>query len=89
MGLSEKLKKELPLQSGLPCGFLTLLESLDSKDKTTLIEVMSVPRGEPRLSNRQIHKILLDEGHDIAFTSISAHRRKQCRCYTTRELTSS
>ena len=89
MGLSDTLKATLPTQTGLPCGFLTLLESLNDKDRTSLVEAMSIPLGEPRLSNRQIHKILLDEGHDIAFASISTHRRKQCRCYTTRESISS
>jgi hypothetical protein len=85
MRLAEKLNNALPPQSGLPCGFLKLLDSLSKEDRAALEAVMDIPNGQPRLSNRQIHKILLEEGKDIAFTSISSHRRKQCRCYTMRK----
>lgn len=42
------------------------------------MDMRSYPIG---VSNRQIHEILIDEGHDIAFASIRLHRSKQCRCY--------
>lgn len=81
MGLADKLKKVDQIKSGLPCGIGTLLQTLPKSDREALEEVMSQAHGPARISNRQIHEVLLGEGHEIAFHSVSAHRRKQCRCF--------
>lgn len=81
MGLADKLKTVDQIKSGLPCGIGTLLEKLPKADREALQEVMLQAHGPARISNRQIHEVLLGEGHEIAFHSVSAHRRKQCRCF--------
>lgn len=81
MGLADKFSKTDQLRSGLPCGIGTLLQKLPKPDREALQGVMAQEHSRERISNRQIHEVLLEEGHDIAFHSVSAHRRKQCRCY--------
>jgi hypothetical protein len=79
MGLAEKLSLTERPEPGLPCGMSKLLEAITGEDREALLAVLE-SRG--RISNRQIHEILLSEGHDVAFSSVSLHRRKQCRCFT-------
>ena len=81
MSLAEKLKTTPRSESGLPCGVLRLLSEIEGDDKEALEAVLSQRSRSGTISNRQIHAILLGEGHDIAFASISMHRRQQCRCF--------
>jgi len=81
MSLAEKLSSLTPSAPGLPCGIARILSQLDEKDKEALEAVMSVRSVPGGISNRQVHDILLNEGHDIAFASIRLHRSKQCRCF--------
>lgn len=79
MSLAQKLTQTARPEPGLPCGVSKLLEVITGEDKEALESVLEA-RG--RISNRQIHEILLGEGYDVTFSSISLHRRKQCRCFT-------
>lgn len=80
MSLSDKLKTHRS-EPGLPCGVGKLLKELNGDDREALEAVFSERSKPGTISNVQIHEILLGEGHDIAFASISMHRRKQCRCF--------
>jgi hypothetical protein len=80
--LAEKLNQMTPSSPGLPCGISLVLNVLTGEDKKALEVVMGSPSIKGSISNRQIHKLLLSEGYEIAFSSIRLHRSKQCRCYT-------
>ena len=82
MALADKLKQLTPSVPGLPCGISLVLNSLTGEDKTALEVVMDSPSIKGTVSNRQIHKLLISEGYEIAFSSIRLHRSKQFRCYT-------
>lgn len=81
MSLASKLTTATRSQTGLPCGVAKLFSELQGEDKEALEIVLNTPTGGGAISNRQIHEILMSEGHDIAFSSVSLHRRKQCRCF--------
>lgn len=80
MSLADKLSTTRS-ETGLPCGVGKLLSELVGEDKLALEAVFSQRSKPGTISNRQVHEILLSEGHDIAFASISMHRRRQCRCF--------
>ncbi len=85
MSLLEKLEEALHVGSrgpGLPCGVTVLLEKLEGEEKKALELVFSAPAGKDTIANTKLHKILLSEGHNIAFASIRHHRAKECRCFT-------
>jgi hypothetical protein len=82
MSLSDRLSKIAPSESGLPCGVSKILKEMPEKDVKALEAVLAVDTSDSRrISNRQIHDVLLSEGYDIAYASIALHRRKQCRCF--------
>lgn len=81
MGLADKLKTVKRSETGLPCGVAKLLSELQGEDKEALELVFATRSKSGTISNRQLHEILLSEGHDIAFASINLHRRQQCRCF--------
>lgn len=82
VSLSTRLKSMKPKESGLPCGISVAMQSMDKEDVKTLEEVMfSVPR---ILSNSQLQEALVAEGFDVSRTSVSLHRRRQCRCFVGR-----
>jgi hypothetical protein len=82
MSIAQRIKNSEPVRYGPPCGMSTLLASLFEEDRSALEEILSLTIHETQISNRQLHKILLDEGHTVAFNSVALHRRKQCRCFT-------
>lgn len=82
MSLAEKLKEAKRSEPGLPCGVAKVLNELRGEDREALELVFSTRSKSGTISNRQVHEILLSEGYDIAFASISLHRRQQCRCFT-------
>lgn len=82
MSLSTRLKSMKPKESGLPCGVSEAMLKMDKEDAETLEEVMfAVPR---ILSNSQVQEALIAEGYDVSRTSVSLHRRRQCRCFVGR-----
>jgi hypothetical protein len=85
VSLAEKLNSATRTQPGLPCGVGKLLTELKGEDKEALEIIFSTRSLPGTVSNRQVHKILLEEGYEIAFASITLHRRKQCRCFTSRD----
>lgn len=86
MSLAEKLRNAKRTEPGLPCGIGKLLTELKGEDKEAMEIIFSTRSKSGTVSNRQIHQILLDEGYEVAFASISLHRRKQCRCFTSRDM---
>ena len=82
MSLAEKLKTATRSEPGLPCGVGKLLQKLEGEDKEALEIIFSSRSRSGTISNRQVHDILISEGHDVAFASIRLHRLQQCRCYT-------
>jgi hypothetical protein len=82
MSLADKLAATSRSSTGLPCGIGKLLSELIGDDKEALEAVFSQRSVSGTISNRQIFEILLGEGHDVAFASISMHRRQQCRCFS-------
>lgn len=82
MSLSTRLKSMKPKESGLPCGIAAAMEKMGKEDTQALEEVMfATPR---ILSNSQLQEALVAEGYDVSYTSVSLHRRKQCRCFSGR-----
>ena len=82
MSLAEKLKTATRSEPGLPCGVGKLLQKLEGEDKEALEIIFSSRSRSGTISNRQVHDILISEGHDVAFASVRLHRLQQCRCYT-------
>ena len=82
MSLSEKLLSIAPLEPGLPCGVSKVLRAVEEQDRDTLEKILAKPSVDGGVSSRQIHELLISEGHNIAYSSIGLHRRKQCRCFT-------
>jgi hypothetical protein len=81
MSLAEKLTQTKRSEPGLPCGIAKVLSVLQGDDREALELVLSSAPKTGVVSNRQLHEILLSEGHDIAYSSVALHRRKQCRCF--------
>lgn len=82
MSLIERLANAKPKDSGLPCGMSRVLGEMSDEEQEALTEVLF---GQPRIiSNAQLQEILIEEGYDISRTSITLHRRKQCRCFVGR-----
>ena len=82
MSLVERLANAKPKDSGLPCGVSRVLGEMSDEEQEALTEVLF---GQPRIiSNAQLQEILIEEGYDISRTSITLHRRKQCRCFVGR-----
>lgn len=75
------LSEKRPQGPGLPCGVKKIIDSVGEEDKKALEFVFAAPSSSGGITNVQIHKILVDEGHDIAFASVRMHRAKRCRCY--------
>jgi hypothetical protein len=75
------LNEKRPQGPGLPCGVKKIMESVSPDDKKALEIVFESPVSSGGITNVQIHKILVEEGHAIAFASIRMHRAKRCRCY--------
>lgn len=83
MALAEKFLDAQPTKFGLPCGVAELLKELPAEERAAFLKIMEVPASNrQRLSNRKIHSIILSEGYDTSFSSISLHRRRACRCFT-------
>ena len=81
MSLADKLKEATRTEPGLPCGVGRLLQELTGEDKEALEIIFSSRSRSGTISNRQVHEILISEGHDVAFASVRVHRLQQCRCY--------
>jgi len=81
LSVAERLQKAKPYDPGLPCSVASTLEKLKGEDREALEAILSTKSTETGISNRQIHEILVEEGHTVAFYSVAAHRRKQCRCF--------
>lgn len=61
-------------------------ERLSEDDRKKLIEVVDVPKNDPRrISSINIALALREEGVEISRTTIDDHRRKTCRCYSKKE----
>ena len=82
MSLADKLKEATCTGPGLPCGVAVLIETLEGEDRKALEIIFSTKSVRGTVPNTKLHKILISEGHDIAFASIRHHRAQACRCYT-------
>ncbi len=82
MSLADKLKEATRTGPGLPCGVAVLIETLEGEDRQALELIFSTKSVRGTVPNTKIHKILISEGYDIAFSSIRHHRSQVCRCYT-------
>lgn len=78
---SRLLTEKRPQGPGLPCGVGKIIDSVGEDDKKALEFVFESPSSAGGITNVQIHKILMEEGHVIAFASVRMHRAKRCRCY--------
>lgn len=82
MSLAKKLLNEKrPPGPGLPCGIGKIIENAAEEDRKALELVFSAPSSAGGITNVQIHKILLEEGYEVAFASVRMHRLKRCRCF--------
>lgn len=83
MGLSERLATMQPKSTGLPCGISVVLDSMTKDEREVLERILFE---QPRVvSNNQLQEALIEEGYDVSFSSVTLHRRKQCRCFTGKE----
>ena len=79
MSLSQRLEEMKPKETGLPCGVSRAMAQMTEEDRTSFEKAMfSAPR---MLSNAQLQEALVGEGYDVSYSSISLHRRRQCRCF--------
>lgn len=79
MSLTQRLGEMKPKESGLPCGVSRAMSQLSEEDRASFENAMfSSPR---LLSNIQLQEALVSEGYDVSYSSISLHRRRQCRCF--------
>jgi hypothetical protein len=82
MSLSQRLDDMKPKETGLPCGVARATSEMSDKDRASFeSHLSSIPRV---LSNAQLQEALISEGYDVSYSSISLHRRRQCRCYVGR-----
>ena len=83
MTLADKFKQLQPTQSGLPCGIAKLMDAMSKTDKDALNYVLfeQTTASGKRVSNSKIYEILVEEGYNIAPSSIAQHRRRHCRCF--------
>jgi hypothetical protein len=85
VSLADKLKEATRSAPGLPCGISKLMATVSKEDREALEIVFSTKSIRGTISNVQLHELLLEEGHDIAFASIRLHRGQRCRCYVGQE----
>lgn len=87
MSLTERLTAVKPTRTGLPCGIDVAMKSMSKSDRESLEDVLfgSGSVGRERISNIQIHRILQEEGYNVALSSVALHRRHECRCFTGKE----
>lgn len=79
MSLSQRLDEMKPKETGLPCGISRAMDRMTEEDKHSFEKAMFA---SPRmLSNAQLQEALVSEGYDVSYSSISLHRRRQCRCF--------
>lgn len=81
MSLADKLKELEGSSPGLPCGIFRIKSSMPKEDYEALEAVLSVRYKSGGVSNRKIQQLLVSEGYDVAYSSITLHRRKECRCF--------
>jgi len=85
MTLADKLNGLERSKTGLPCGISTLKTKMSQEDFSALEAVLSVKFKPGGIGNRKIQDLLIQEGYDVAYASITLHRRKECRCFTGRD----
>lgn len=81
MSLADKLKELEGSSPGLPCGISRIKNLMTEEDYQALETVLSVRYKSGGISNRKIQQLLVSEGYDVAYASITLHRRKECRCF--------
>lgn len=74
MSLSDKLSNYQPPRIGAKCRTCELLKSLPEKERVAFQAALD----DPRFSNAGLSKILKDEGHQIAETTLRRHRKGEC-----------
>ena len=86
MSLSTRLKTvEVTRKRLCKLGSLINGKFMSEEDKKELLEVLSVPLGEPkRIPNTILTKLLNEEGYEIGISTIERHREQMCCCYKTR-----
>ena len=85
MTLADKLNGLERSKTGLPCGISTLKTKMSEEDFSALEAVLSVKFKPGGIGNRKIQDLLTQEGYDVAYASITLHRRRECRCFTGRD----
>lgn len=58
---------------------------MSEEDFSALEAVLSVKFKPGGIGNRKIQDLLTQEGYDVAYASITLHRRRECRCFTGRD----
>lgn len=81
MSLSDKLKELTGSSPGLPCGVAKVKEFMSEEDYSALESVLSIRYKSGGISNRKIQALLISEGYDISYASLTLHRRRECRCF--------
>lgn len=83
MSLADALAAATMPQPGLPCPIAVILEQLEDRDRTGLVEAMDVPVGTPgRLPTTVITKVLIASGYLIHYKGVDRHRNAMCRCFS-------
>jgi hypothetical protein len=79
VSFSKSLSEIKPRKAGLPCGIQRALESMTDEDRELLNNILF---DETRaISNPDLQQVLIQEGYPVSYSSVSQHRRKQCRCF--------
>lgn len=79
MSFSKSLAEVKPRKTGLPCGIQVAMTNMTNEEKDLLNDVLF---DESRaISNPVLQQILMKEGYPVSYSSVSQHRRKQCRCF--------
>lgn len=91
MSLAERLEQGIAanlVQGSKLCMLAKIFkdERLSEADQKKLVEVVDTPPNDPRrISGLTISLALRAEGIEVSSTTINAHRKKACPCYSTKD----
>lgn len=73
--LKNKLNELADVESSDVCPIGRIIKELDTETADALLRVMKSPA-----STRDIHSTLVKAGYKLGRDTLSAHRKKHCRC---------
>lgn len=79
MALANRITETPARNHGLPCSVGALVEQLDGTERDALLTMLGTPE-QRGWSAGDIHRVLREEGYEVAYQTINRHRGGKCRC---------